>query len=156
MFTDSHTHLYLEDFENDIDAVIQNALDVNINRFLLPNIDNNTIIVGAHLEDSNQTTITNGTTSSADNSKIDSGAVYVYKISDADSFTQEAYIKAANADQNDKFGASGPYHDMCCLEIHKNTLVVGTHLEDSNQTMISNGYVASNNNDVEDSNGFQV
>ena len=35
--------------------------------------------MGARLEDSNQTTITNGSSASGDNSNIDSGAVYVYK-----------------------------------------------------------------------------
>tara|TARA_B100001250_G_scaffold376247_1_gene364416 strand:- start:15 stop:809 length:795 start_codon:yes stop_codon:yes gene_type:complete len=43
MFTDSHTHLYLEQFENDLDSVIQEAINKKITRFLLPNIDNETI-----------------------------------------------------------------------------------------------------------------
>ncbi|MDX1958057.1 MAG: FG-GAP repeat protein [Leptospiraceae bacterium] len=41
-------------------------------------ISGDTIVVGAYSEDSNQTTITNGTTASADDSNGDSGAVYVY------------------------------------------------------------------------------
>ena len=41
-------------------------------------IDNDTVAVGASREDSNQTTITNGTSASSDNSSSDSGAVYVY------------------------------------------------------------------------------
>ncbi|TGK44685.1 fibronectin type III domain-containing protein [Leptospira andrefontaineae] len=41
-------------------------------------VSNNTIAIGAPFEDSNQTTITNGTTSSGDNSTVDSGAVYIY------------------------------------------------------------------------------
>ena len=43
MFTDSHTHLYLEQFKNDLNTVIQDAVEKKINRFLLPNIDNTTL-----------------------------------------------------------------------------------------------------------------
>ena len=39
MITDTHTHLYLKDFESDIDIVINRALDLNINNFFLPAID---------------------------------------------------------------------------------------------------------------------
>ena len=42
MFTDSHTHLYLSEFNNDLDNVVQNAKNNKVNRFLLPNIDNET------------------------------------------------------------------------------------------------------------------
>ena len=48
-------------------------------------------------EDSNQTTITNGTSASSDDSNANSGAVYVYKRTGT-SWAQEAYIKAANND----------------------------------------------------------
>jgi len=41
-------------------------------------ISGDTVAVGASREDSNQTTITNGTSASSDNSSSDSGAVYVY------------------------------------------------------------------------------
>jgi TatD DNase family protein len=40
MFTDSHTHLYLKEFDKDVATVIKNAV---VNRFLLPNIDLNSI-----------------------------------------------------------------------------------------------------------------
>ena len=43
-------------------------------------LDGDTLAVGAYLEDSNQTTITNGTTSSDNNSSSYSGAVYVYSF----------------------------------------------------------------------------
>jgi TatD DNase family protein len=39
MFIDTHTHLYLEDFKNDIDAVIKRANDAGVDKFFLPNID---------------------------------------------------------------------------------------------------------------------
>ena len=45
MLTDSHTHLYLKEFNNDLDAVIKNAQEKFINRFLLPNIDLSTLPV---------------------------------------------------------------------------------------------------------------
>lgn len=40
---DTHTHIYLDAFELDIDVVVQNAIENNIDKFLLPNIDNNSI-----------------------------------------------------------------------------------------------------------------
>ena len=43
-------------------------------------LDNGTLAVEAWLEDSNQTTITNGTTTSSNNSSSKSGAVYVYSF----------------------------------------------------------------------------
>jgi len=39
MLTDSHIHLYLKDFDNDLNIVIDQAKKNKINRFLLPNID---------------------------------------------------------------------------------------------------------------------
>ena len=42
-------------------------------------LSGDTLAVGAIGEDSNQTTITNGSTASADNSSRSSGAVYVYR-----------------------------------------------------------------------------
>ena len=39
MFTDSHTHLYLEEFDNDLEIVINDALKHKVSRFFLPNID---------------------------------------------------------------------------------------------------------------------
>ena len=35
---DTHTHLYLKQFENDIDLVFSNALDVGVNKFIFPSI----------------------------------------------------------------------------------------------------------------------
>lgn len=39
---DTHTHLYLKDFENDITEVIQRAKNTGVNYFLLPHIDSET------------------------------------------------------------------------------------------------------------------
>ena len=39
---DTHTHLYLSQFDNDIDNVIQNAIDNGVTKMFLPNIDSTT------------------------------------------------------------------------------------------------------------------
>lgn len=39
IFTDTHTHLYSEDFKEDQDAMIQRALDAGVSRFFVPAID---------------------------------------------------------------------------------------------------------------------
>ncbi|NJB71006.1 TatD DNase family protein [Saonia flava] len=39
MITDTHTHLYSEAFDEDRDAVIQNAIDIGVERFFIPAID---------------------------------------------------------------------------------------------------------------------
>jgi|TARA_B110000438_G_scaffold111899_1_gene109793 TatD DNase family protein len=39
---DTHTHLYLSQFNNDIDSVIKNAIDSGVTKMLLPNIDSTT------------------------------------------------------------------------------------------------------------------
>ncbi|HBV76448.1 MULTISPECIES: TatD family hydrolase [Vibrio] len=36
---DSHAHIYAKEFDNDRDEVVQRALDLGINKILLPNID---------------------------------------------------------------------------------------------------------------------
>jgi hypothetical protein len=62
--------------------------------------DGNSIIVGARGEDSNSALI-NG--DQADNSASFAGAAYVFSRSNGQ-WTQDAYIKASNADQGDEFG----------------------------------------------------
>jgi TatD DNase family protein len=41
-FIDTHTHLYAEEFSEDIDMVIQRALEKNVTTLLLPDIDKST------------------------------------------------------------------------------------------------------------------
>ncbi|PCH97053.1 MAG: hydrolase TatD [Bacteroidetes bacterium] len=43
LLTDSHTHLFLEEFDEDIDQVIDNAIQKGVERIFLPNIDSTTI-----------------------------------------------------------------------------------------------------------------
>jgi TatD DNase family protein len=42
-FVDSHTHLYLEQFDSDRNTVVRNAIDQGIAYMLLPNIDNTSL-----------------------------------------------------------------------------------------------------------------
>jgi TatD DNase family protein len=42
-FTDTHSHIYLPEFEADRVAVVRRALDANVNHIILPNIDLSTI-----------------------------------------------------------------------------------------------------------------
>lgn len=100
-------------------------------------ISGDTLVVGAPKEDSNQTTITNGASSSSDNSSADSGAVYVYKRT-GDTWVQEAYIKATAPDPGDEFGTS--------VSINANTLIVGATLDDSSTNVIINGPIGSTDN----------
>jgi hypothetical protein len=82
--------------------------------------DGDTVVVGAHLEDSSSAGI--GGAQDNDNAP-DSGAVYVYRRQDG-AWAQEAYIKASNNDPFDEFGRA--------LAIEDNVLVVGAPYEDSN------------------------
>ena len=102
----------------------------------------NTLAVGAHYENSNQTTITNSDTASSDNSSTNSGAVYIYTWSGS-IWTQEAHIKAANNDISDEFGFQ--------ISLSSDTLAVGAKMEDSNQTSITTGPTASTDNSNTDS-----
>lgn len=43
MFVDTHSHLYLSNFDNDIANVVNNAINNNIKKIYLPNIDSTTI-----------------------------------------------------------------------------------------------------------------
>ena len=106
-------------------------------------ISEDVIVVGAKYEDSNFTSIENddGQTNGADDgSADDSGAVYVFKKV-GDDWVQDAYLKASNADSNDRFGES--------VAIDGDIIIVDAYGEDSNSTNIDNiDGSASNNNDV--------
>ncbi|MCC6216752.1 MAG: hypothetical protein IT376_17970 [Polyangiaceae bacterium] len=95
------------------------------------------LAVGAYAEGSNQTTITNGATSSADDTAAYAGAVYLYRRTGT-TWVQKAYIKPPNLDAGDNFGAS------CALT--PNSLVVGANHERSNQTTVTNGATGSSDN----------
>ena len=65
--------------------------------------DGNTLAVAASREDSSATGI-DGTP--ADNSAIESGAVYLFVRDGQSAWSQQAYVKASNSGTNDYFGAS--------------------------------------------------
>ncbi|MGE5356381.1 MAG: TatD family hydrolase [Deltaproteobacteria bacterium] len=50
MYYDTHAHLYLGHFDNDIDVVIRNAKEAHIDRIYLPNIDSSTLDLMTALE----------------------------------------------------------------------------------------------------------
>jgi hypothetical protein len=119
--------------------------DDNFGEFVT--ISGDTIVVGASREDSNATAITNGTSASADNSASSAGAAYVFTRSGS-TWSHQAYLKAANAEADDNFGAS--------VAISGNTVVVGADEEDSNLTTITNGTSASDDNTAENAGAAYV
>jgi FG-GAP repeat/Divergent InlB B-repeat domain len=94
-------------------------------------LSGDTLVVGMSNESSNATGV-NG--NQADNSALNSGAVYVFtRIGSV--WSQQAYLKASNTEGADQFGYS--------VAIDGDTLVVGTGSEDSNATGV-NGNQADN------------
>jgi hypothetical protein len=82
--------------------------------------DGDTVVVGAHLEDSSSA----GVDGARDNDNApDSGAVFVYRRQNG-AWQEEAYIKASNTDAFDEFGRT--------VALEDNVLVVGAPYEDSN------------------------
>jgi hypothetical protein len=92
-------------------------------------ISGDTIVVGAPDEDSNATgvnaALSPGSGTQADNSKLDSGAAYVF-VRNGTTWSQQAYLKASNTHAGDIFGYS--------TAISGDTIVVGAQLESSNAT----------------------
>ena len=43
MFIDTHTHIYLKDFMEDRNEIIQECAKAKVDKLLLPNIDSSTI-----------------------------------------------------------------------------------------------------------------
>ncbi|QEA14520.1 integrin [Comamonas flocculans] len=86
--------------------------------------DGNTLAVGAVTEASNATGIGGN---QANNSASNAGAVYVF-IRSGSTWSQQAYVKASNTDEEDMFGHS------LALSADGHTLAVGAIFEDSNAT----------------------
>ncbi len=85
-------------------------------------ISGETIVVGAYNESSNATGV-NG--NEADNSATEAGAAYVF-VRNGTTWVQQAYLKASNAEERDRFGYS--------VAISGETIVVGAYQERSNAT----------------------
>jgi hypothetical protein len=98
--------------------------------------DSNTLAVNAGGEDSSVPGV-NGAGAQADNSAVNSGAVYVFTRSSG-SWSQQSYLKASNAAAGDLFGA-----ESLALSADGSTLAVGAYDEDSNATGV-NGNQADN------------
>ncbi len=90
--------------------------------------DGNTLVVSAQFEDSTATGINGDQTN---NGAGDSGAVYVFVRNSAGTWSQQAYIKASNAEANDQFGTAISISD------NGNTLIVGAFGEDSTATGVN-------------------
>ncbi len=94
-------------------------------------VSGHTVVVGAHLEDSNATGV-NG--NQADNSAGNSGAAYIF-VRSGTSWSQQAYVKASNTGTDDLFGWP--------VVVSGDTVVVGARYEDSSATGV-NGLDADN------------
>ncbi len=103
-------------------------------------IYDDTLVVGAPGERSSATGI-NGDQS--DNNAPGSGAAYVF-VRNNNAWTQQAYLKASNTDENDAFGQS--------VSISGNTLVIGAALEKSN----AEGVNSQSNNELDNAGAAYV
>jgi len=96
--------------------------DDRFGRAIALSADGSTLAVGAIFEDSNARTVGGA---QGDNSASNSGAVYVFTRT-AGAWSQQAYVKASNADANDNFGST------VSLSADGAMLAVGAPGEDSN------------------------
>jgi FG-GAP repeat protein/cadherin-like protein len=88
-------------------------------------LSGDTLVIGAPQEDSSATGI-NG--DQGDNTAAEAGAAYVF-VRSGDTWSQQAYLKASNAEGGDYFGYG--------VAISGDTIVVGAHKEDSSTTTIN-------------------
>lgn len=105
--------------------------------------DGQTLAVTAYDEDSNATFL-NGDQS--DNSETDAGAVYVFSA-DQTGWIQQAYMKAPNTDNSDRFGSA------LALSADGNTLAVGATGEGSNAVGVNGD---QSNNDASTSGAVYI
>lgn len=102
-------------------------------------ISADTIVVGELFEDSNSTSIINGSDlSGANDSGSANGAAHVFTRSGS-TWSYQAYLKPPSTTNNDIFGVS--------VAIDADTIVVGANAEDSSTTAIINGTDLSSTND---------
>ena len=98
-------------------------------------IYDDTIVIGAPLEDSGSTGVNDDEQNNYEN---DAGAVYVY-VRNNNIWTKQAYIKASNTNASDLFGNG--------VAVYQDTLLVGAPGEDSGSTGINSDQ--SNNSDID-------
>jgi hypothetical protein len=90
-------------------------------------VSGDTAVIGAYGEASNATGVGGN---QADNSAPSSGAAYVFTRSGA-TWSQQAYLKASNAEAGDYFGGS--------VAVTGDTVVIGAYAEASNTTGVNGG-----------------
>jgi trimeric autotransporter adhesin len=93
--------------------------------------DGSTLAIGAYHENSAASGVDGN---QLDETKPKSGAVYMFRRT-ADTWTQEAYLKASNPDTGDFFGWA------VALSSDGSTLAIGARHEDSNSTQIDMGQI---------------
>ena len=91
-------------------------------------LSSDTLVVGAPYEASSAVGIGGDQT---DNSAVQAGAVYVFTRDGAGAWSQQAYVKASNAQANDRFGGA--------VTLSGETMAVGAHQEDSSAIGINGG-----------------
>ena len=96
-------------------------------------ISGDTVVVGADGEDSASTEVDVGQTN---NDASSAGAAYVF-VRTGSTWSQQAYLKASNAESFDRFGGS--------VAVSGDTVVVGAKTEDSNATGVNGN---GDNNDA--------
>ncbi len=87
-------------------------------------VSGDTVVVGAHEEDSSTT----GVNSTPNDGASDSGAAYVF-VRNGSTWSQQAYLKASNPGTDDEFGTS--------VAVSRDTVAVGAWLEDSSTTGVN-------------------
>lgn len=119
--------------------------------------DGNTLVVGAMGEDSNGTGVNNA--SQADNSAGESGAAYVF-VRSGSTWTQQAYVKAADTAIGDAFGWS------VAVSGDGNTVAVGAQYQNSTGAVYvfsrsgtawgQQAYITGSNTELYDGFGYSV
>jgi len=104
-------------------------------------IDQDTIVVGADAEDSFATGV-NG--NQFDDTVTNAGAAYVF-VRSGTTWSQQAYLKASNTEENDRFGEA--------VAVHGDRIAVAAKFEDSNATGIDGNQLT---NIAEDSGAVYV
>jgi len=105
-------------------ALLVGTTQVNDRFGISVGISGDTVVVGADGEDSGTTTIN----SAPDESASGAGAAYVF-VRSGTSWSQQAYLKAANAGGGDFFGIS--------VAVSGDTVVAGANFEDSGTTGVN-------------------
>ncbi len=103
------------------------TIDVNDFFGLSVAVSGDTVVIGARHEDSGATGV-NG--DQLDDGAADAGAAYVF-VRNGTTWTQEAYLKASNAEAGDFFGIA--------VAASENTIAVGASSEDSSAAGVNGG-----------------